>query len=103
MRGEIHVDDVGTRFVVTVKDENDDIVDISGATVTFIFHRPDGTQLHKPATLVNDGTDGQVKYITESGDLNTHGNWRLQAFVDFGTREWYSDIIKFKVYNNIGC
>lgn len=103
MIGEIHVGDVGTVFSVTIKDEDDAVVNISSATVTFIFNKPDGTEIQRATVFVTDGTDGQVKYTTVSGDLDLYGPWRLQAFVDFGSTEWYSDIYKFKVYNNLGC
>lgn len=102
--GEIHQNDVGTIFLVTIKDENDAVVDVSTAiTKNLIFKKPDGTIETRAASFVTDGTDGQIKYITVSGDLDTHGAWSLQAFVDFGSTEWYSDISKFKVYPNLGC
>jgi hypothetical protein len=103
MRGEIHVDDVGTNFRVTIKDENDAAVDVSTATVTFIFKKPDNSLITRSTTFVTDGTDGLVNYASVIGDLDQHGNWSLQAFVDYGSTEWYSDITKFKVYSNLGC
>lgn len=104
MIGEIHVNDIGTVFKVTVKDENDEIVDVSAATTReLLFRKPDGTILTKTALLVNTGTDGQIKYTTEDGDLDQHGSWSLQAYIDLGSSELHSDIHKFKVYKNIGC
>ncbi len=103
MIGEIHVDDVGTVFRATVKDENDDPVNLIGSTVVFRFKLPDASILTKSATFVNDGSDGLVYYTIEEGDLSIHGRWEVQAFVDYGTVEWYSDVYKFKVYKNLGC
>lgn len=103
MIGEIHVDDIGTPFRATIKDENDEVVDVSTASVTFIFKKPNGTTVNKTGSFVSDGTNGQVQYVTVDGDLNIHGRWELQAFVDFGSTEWYSDIYKFTVYKNLGC
>ena len=104
MTGEVHVDDVGTVFQVTIKDEDEVVVDVSNAlTKTIYFRKPNGTLLTKTASFVTDGTDGQIKYTTESGDIDAAGNWSLQSFVDFGTTEFYSDIHKFTVYNNLGC
>ncbi len=103
-RGEIHVDDVGTNFVVTIEGETCLVLDISSAsTKNLIFRKPDGTLLTKPATFVTDGTDGQIKYTFVAGDLDQHGKWSVQAFIDYGSTEWYSDIAKFTVYNNLGC
>lgn len=101
---EIHVDDVGTNYVVTIKDENDTVVDISGAiTRNMIFKKPNGVLLTVPGVLVTDGTDGQLKYTFVSGDLNKYGWWSMQAFIDWGSTEWYSDIVKFRVYPNLDC
>lgn len=101
---EIHVDDIGTNFNVTIKNQDDEIVDISAAIITeMLFRKPDGTVMTKTAEFISDGTDGRLRYTTVSGDLDQHGSWELQAFVDFGSTEWYSDIYKFKIYKNIGC
>lgn len=102
-QNEIHVGDVGTTFTVTILDENSDVVNLSTADVNLLFEKPDGVVLTKDASFVTDGTDGQVKYVTIAGDLDLHGNWSLQAFVDYGSVEWYSDIAKFKVHKNVGC
>lgn len=104
MTGEIHINDIGTVFQVTIKDENEDIVDISSATVkNLIFQKPDGSTITKSASFVTDGTDGLIKYTTVSGDIDSYGNWKLQAFIDLGDTELYSDITKFTVYKNLGC
>lgn len=102
--GEIHQNDIGTSFLVTIKDENSVVVDVSTAvTKNITFRKPDGTLSVKTASFVTDGTDGQIEYVTVAGDLDSHGKWSLQAFIDFGSTEWYTDIAKFTVYNNLGC
>jgi hypothetical protein len=104
MIGEIHVGDVGTTFIVTIKDENDEVVNISASTTRdLIFQKPDGELLTVAGTFVTDGTDGQLKYITVSGDLNQQGKWQLQAHVVLTAGSWKSDIYKFTVYKNLGC
>lgn len=101
---EIHVNDIGTTFSVTVVDEYSVVVDLSGVlTKQLLFKKPGGTILTKNASFVTDGTDGKIKYLSQSGDLDQYGKWSLQAFVDFGDTEWYSDIHKFTVYKNVGC
>ena len=104
MIDEIHVNDVGTTFTVTIKDQDDVVVDISGAIdYDLIFRKPDNTIVTKTASLVTDGTDGKISYTFVDGDLDQYGLWHVQAFVDFGSTEWSSDIHKFKVHKNIGC
>ena len=98
---EIHLNDVGTEFKLTIADAGS-VVDLSpsGTTTTINFRRPDGTCFSKTATAV-DAANGVVRYITESGDLDTTGTWKLQDFVDFVAKEFYSDIHSFRVHKNI--
>jgi hypothetical protein len=100
---EIHVGDIGTTFEITMYD-GDAIVNLSGAnTLQMFFLKPDGsTTLTKTATLVTDGTDGKLKYVTVANDLDTAGTWKIQARIQFdASNDWKSDISKFKVFPNI--
>lgn len=101
MAAEIHVGDIGTLFKMTIKDENSDIVDISNASVSFLFKRPDGTVVTKSTAFYTDGTDGIATYQSESGFLNMPNIWFLQAVVDFGGTEFHSDFYKFNVIRNL--
>ena len=100
---EIHLNDVGTQFKLTISDAGTAVdVSPSGTTYTINFRKPDGTCLTKTATPFTDGTDGIISYITSSGDLDITGTWKLQALVDFpGPTEFYSDIHSFRVHKNI--
>ena len=76
---EIHVDDVGTLFKVTIADCPSSL-DISSATTkTLKFKKPSGTVLSKPGTFFTDGSDGILTYTSVSGDLDECGRWELQA------------------------
>jgi hypothetical protein len=99
--GEVHYEDIGVRFIVTLKDGTD-IVDVSSASPKQIkFHKPDGTVVTKTADFYTDGTDGKITYITESGDINQVGNWKLQSFVGLGSYRFHSDVGRFTVYPNL--
>lgn len=102
---EIHVNDIGTIIRVTINDVNssgvNEILDVSNATVKIILGRPDGTSLEKTATYVTDGTDGQVQYITASGDIDMEGTWNIQVQVSTLYGSWKSTVGNFKVYSNI--
>jgi hypothetical protein len=101
MSSEIHVDDVGTKFVVTVLDDSA-VVDISPATNLIIyFRKPDNSVLEKTASLSTDGTDGKMYYITESGDLDLAGNYKIQGKVILSTGTYYTSLGSFKVHCNI--
>jgi hypothetical protein len=98
---EIHVGDVGTQLVVTVKD-NTTVVDISSATAKYLtLKKPDGTSLQKSTAFVTDGTDGQMQYTTVSGDLSICGSWKMQGKVEITSGDFNTDITSFKVYRNL--
>jgi len=101
MASEIHVNDVGTKFLATIKD-NDVVVDVSSATsITMIFKKPDDEIMQKTGTLESDGTDGKVYYSTIVGDLDEAGLYKLQAKVVLATGTYYTDIYSFKVHCNL--
>jgi hypothetical protein len=100
--GEIHKDDIGIRFLVTVLDENGDAKDISSATTKqFIFQKPSGELLTASASFVNGGTDGQLSYTSVSGDLDEIGLWRLQVYVVYTGGSKKSDVGNFRIYRNL--
>lgn len=101
-QGEIHVDDIGTRFLVTVMDGTS-VVNLSTATtLQLILHEPDATLLTKTAILYTDGSDGKIYYDSISGDLSSEGNWKIQAKIIFtGGATFHSDISNFQVFPNL--
>lgn len=102
MADNIHLNDVGTEFRVTILDEDNVAVDVSAAsTLSLIFKKPSGTSSTKTATLVNDGTDGLIKYVTESGDLDEIGTWKIQAYFVSLNGSWKSNFKSFKVHRNL--
>ena len=100
---EIHKDDIGTEFLLTVKDETGAAVDISAATTTnILFQKPDsGTILTKTATFKTTGVDGKITYSTIVGDLDTVGLWRYQAHIIFSGKDMKSSVNTFHVYDNL--
>lgn len=101
MSSEIHVDDIGTKFVVTVLDDSA-VVDISpAANLIIYFRKPDNSVLEKIASLSTDGTDGKMYCITESGDLDLTGNYKIQGKVILSTGTYYTSLGSFKVHCNI--
>tara|TARA_Y100000296_G_C5025104_1_gene181858 strand:- start:45 stop:356 length:312 start_codon:yes stop_codon:yes gene_type:complete len=98
---EIHVNDVGTTFQLTFKDDGS-VVDISSASaITIMLQGPDDATLSKTGVLVNSGTDGKAKYVTVSGDLSSAGTWKLQGKLVFASTTYYSDVHTFMVHKNL--
>lgn len=95
---EIHVDDVGTVFTVTILDQDDEVVDVSLYTPKqLIFTKPSGTKVTQTASFTTDGTDGKIQYTSASGDLDEEGLWSLQGIVS----SFHTNITTFKVYRNL--
>lgn len=99
---KIRKDDIGTEFKITLYN-GDDILPLSGlADKNFVFSKPNGEKLVKPASFITDGLDGGVFYRAVSGDIDTAGIWRMQVVLEYTNGDvWHSDIDEFKVFNNI--
>tara|TARA_B100001564_G_scaffold249892_1_gene212237 strand:+ start:1629 stop:1940 length:312 start_codon:yes stop_codon:yes gene_type:complete len=100
MASEIHVNDVGTRFLITIK-EDDVVVDITNATTIAIYiARPDDSMLARTGT-VSDAVNGQLYYDIQAGDLNEAGHYKLQARVTLNTGTYYTSIYNFQAHCNV--
>ena len=98
---EIHVDDVGTSFEVTLQDGNGTAVDISGATKKELhFLKADGTVLEVTAQFKTDGKDGVLTYDTVAGNLDVAGEWSVQPYVEMPGWSGHAGIERFTVYEN---
>ena len=101
MASEIHLDDIGTRFLVTIKDDGN-LVKVSGATIKqFNFKKPTYTFKNRSATLVDAGISGVLYYDAVAGDLDEAGHYKLQAKVAIPSGTYYTDIHTFKVHCNL--
>lgn len=100
-REEIHLGDVGTKFLATIMDD-DVAVDISTATVKKLrFKGPNGSTKEYDATFETDGTDGKIYYVTVTDDLDEIGIWEWQAYIEMGGGEWNSSKDTFDVKANL--
>jgi hypothetical protein len=98
---EIHLNDIGTVFEATIMD-GAVVVDISTATTKqLIFKGQSGSSKTKSAAFATDGTDGKIRYVTVTGDLDWAGQWEWQAYVVMPTGAWHSDTAQFIVYENL--
>ncbi len=101
MPSEIHVNDVGTRFLITVKDDGT-VVNVSGvSSISLIFKKPSDTVIYRSGLLYTNGTDGKVYYDAVAGDLDEAGYYKLQGRVSFTSGVYYTDIHTFQVHCNI--
>lgn len=101
MASEIHVGDIGTQLIVTVKDAGT-VVNISSATsLNIIIKKPDGVSYEKTGLLYTNGTDGKMYYTSVSGDFNVAGNYKIQGKVVISGSTYYTSVSTFKVHCNL--
>jgi hypothetical protein len=102
-QGDIQKGDIGAAFILTIKDQDGAVVDVSGATTKQIkFLKPDGlTVLTKSAVFETDGTDGKIKYVTVSDDLDVAGYWARQGYVVMPGGSWHTDRRRFYVSETV--
>jgi hypothetical protein len=101
MTADLYVGDVGFFFDRTVM-VNGVAADISEATVKeYLFGRPDTTCFAKTPSFVDDGTDGELRYVTQAADIDMSGSWKLQVHVTTPTLEFHSQITNFEVGRNL--
>lgn len=96
---DAHVGDT-TQFTITVKDQDDVVVDISGADVLQVKLRdPSGNWSEHTATLVGDGTDGVMRYTADVAILDEAGRWKRQGYVHWSGPEqkWHGEAVAFEV------
>lgn len=101
MPSEIHVNDIGTRFIATIQDDGS-VVNISNVSqIQMIFRRPSDDIFYRVGSLLTSGIDGKVYYDTVAGDLVDVGMHKLQAKVYLPSGTYYTDIYSFQVHCNL--
>jgi len=77
----VQVGDIGTSIVIALGE------DVSGADSSkMVARKPD----HTTAIWSSSVSAQTVTYTLVDGDIDQHGDWLLQAYVDLGAWEGYS-------------
>lgn len=96
---EIHIGDTGTSVDLTILDAGV-ALNLTGATITFYFRRPNLSTFSRPATIASAAT-GLARYVTVAIDFDASGTWHVQALVSFsGTEAWRTKLVRFLVHAN---
>ena len=94
---DINVDDYGWVGKLTLKQDSV-AVDISSYTAwVYILKDPAGTIASKVAAFDTDGTDGVLAYTILTGDIDSVGNWTVQARISKVGSELTADPLEFNV------
>lgn len=95
----LHVGKYGIVVTLTLNDiDTSTAADISGYTTrTVKLKPPSGVVKEKTASFVTDGSDGEIKFTIESGDIDAAGRWRLQVVLSNANSQLPSEIVDFSV------
>lgn len=100
---EVQIDSYGWNLDLRVVDEQESAIDISaGTTLEYMAKKPGGNgPITMAASFVTDGTDGQLRHVVTSGEIDTIGIWQIQTHVVMPSAELYSSILFFEVKANV--
>jgi len=102
MSSEIRVGDIGTVLILTILDQDEDVVDVSsGSPLEIIILDNSGNRHVRTAGLYTDGTDGKISYTLVDGDIVAVGSVEIQARVTIGAGTWYSNVARVSASRRI--
>lgn len=90
----IFVGDVGTKIILSVEETTD----ISSGTEQVINYRKPNCETGTWTATIEDNT---LYYITQEGDIDQQGTWKLQGFVNLGAWEGCTTIANMSVFNKL--
>lgn len=94
MADKMYVGDIGTALVANIG------ADIEGATDTkLLVQKPDGTEVEWLADVFEiDGDKNYLRYLTEAGDFDQAGRYRVQSKLTKDGWDGKGETAKIKVY-----
>lgn len=67
----------------TIKDDDDVVIDLTGASIKFFMNSNSGTNKVDGTGALVDATNGIVKYVWVTGDLDTIGTYTAEFQITF--------------------
>ena len=82
--------------------KNDETYDITGATITMFYQKPNGGT-GTWAMTIDNGPRGVISYTsTLATDFDEAGTWKGEPMVVLGGGTFYGDTVKFKIEERLG-
>ena len=93
------VGSVGFAYVMQFLECNNQPRNLANATLIEIrFRKPSGALFTVTATFDTDGTDGKIKYVTQTvNDFDEAGNWEASGYAESPTGSGPSQVVNFVV------
>lgn len=102
MPAEIHKYDKGTALTITIVDCNGPVNLVPATNIELIFYKPNKDREVVTPSVVTNGLDGKIRYITDEDDLDVIGLWKYQVNITFEDGSFFhSDKGLFKVHDNL--
>jgi hypothetical protein len=95
MANKIFKGDIGTLIIVDLG------TDVSTAT-TMEFHMVKPSGAKRIETLTAGDTNYEAEFTASSNSWTEVGTYTCQAYVEFGTDQYWGEIVKLQVYNPDG-
>jgi hypothetical protein len=98
----IHKADIGTIFRLTITDTAGTAIDVSSASVKYIyFEDPSGNKTKETAAFYTDGSDGIIQYTSVAGDIDEEGIWQIQGYVETSDGNFFTEKTTFNVLSTL--
>lgn len=98
----VRVGDSGTEIIIRLIDGRGSPVNISEASAKqVVLVKPNGDKIVREADFYSDGLDGILKYVSNQGDFDIPGKWKIQAVVSLPSGSWSSSISIFTIDANL--
>lgn len=90
-------------FRVPLTEPDGTVLDLTDmASCTFVFLSPSGARTEKAGAVDGAAAAGVVVYVSQAGDFDEVGRWKVQVEVVFDDEsEYFSTETKFKVKANL--
>jgi len=92
---------IGVTIETTVKENGVAISIASASTKNFKVLKPSGSVVTWAGSFVTDGTDGKLKYVTLTNDLDELGVYRFQVEFVIGSFNGRTEVGEFTVQENV--
>lgn len=99
-----HRDEYGTgfraTFTVSAGLNKTTPLNLTGATIVFLFRKPSGEVIEKEAEIL-DARKGIARYVGEIDFLDETGMWEWQPRIEMTSGLWYGQLERFQVDDHL--